>query len=162
MCGCTAYRSCDCGQWVCPSARTVAVVLSLRQPQLLCSSDCSCFQKTRHVTSLNSRDYVLEIPVITYEKAVKEMPQILCKPKALTATQRFTTVWLLRWCLQVVSNHKAYRLRYLWISTLNNCEGKLKEWFRVREILMEFCKREVAKSNDKCRVEVRTSDWQKW
>jgi len=53
-------------------------------------------RKTRHMTSLNSSDYFLEMPVVSYEKAVQEMPQILCKPKAFKTTHRFTTVWSLR------------------------------------------------------------------
>ena len=36
--------------------------------------------------------------------------------------------------------------------------NKLKEWFRVQEILVEICDREVANSNDKCSVEVRKAD----
>ena len=48
------------------------------------------------MTSLNSSDYFLEMPIVTYEKAVQEMPQILCKPKPFKATHRFTTVWRLR------------------------------------------------------------------
>jgi hypothetical protein len=146
---------------VSPSIRQHRICLSVATSTIVTMQQWLTASR-KHVTWRHSvRDYFLEMPVVSYEKAVQEMPQILCKPKAFKAAHSFATVWRLRWCLQAVSSHKAYRLRYLCISTLNNCEGKLKEWFRVREILVEICNRELANSNDKCSVEVRTADWQK-
>jgi len=95
----------------CVAVQHIAAVITASEsvhPQAPCLSFC-CYvnhsyyaavnvaaSRKRHMTSLNSSDYFLEMTVVTYKKAVQEMPQILYKPKAFKATHCFTTVWRLR------------------------------------------------------------------